>query len=148
MRSVSRRRTVAEPIKQLLRVIEILVREIQDPKLKASQQHPPVTAGILESITRSTLIDLFEREFEIVVQEREIDRTELYVAEEVFLCGSGWELLPITSVDRLAIGSGSPGPLTRKIQDAYFSIVRGENAVYREWLTPVYSAARQPAGMR
>ena len=109
---------------------------------------PPVTGSILESITRSTLIDLFDRELGVKVVEREIDRTELYAAEEAFFCGSGWEVMPITSVDRLPVGSGTPGPITRKIQDVYFSIVRGENPAYRDWLTPVYASAAEPAGVR
>jgi branched-chain amino acid aminotransferase len=109
---------------------------------------PPVTAGILESITRSTLIDLFRRELGMTVVERDIDRTELYAAEEVFLCGSGWEIFPMTSVDRLPVGSGEPGPVTRRMQDTYFSIARGKNPAYRHWLTPVYAGVREPAAVR
>src|SRR5262249_58788132 len=73
---------------------------------------PPVTAGILESITRTTLMDLAARELGLDVVEREIDRTELYVADEVFMCGSGLEVLPITSVDRITIGQRARGSLT------------------------------------
>jgi branched-chain amino acid aminotransferase len=109
---------------------------------------PPVTAGILESITRATLMDLAARELGAEVVEREIDRTELYVADEVFMCGSGLEVLPITSVDRIAVGDGARGALTKRIQDVYFAAARGELAAYRRWLTPVYSGAREPAGAR
>jgi branched-chain amino acid aminotransferase len=109
---------------------------------------PPVTAGILESITRATLMDLAARELAVDVVEREIDRTELYVADEVFMCGSGLEVLPITSVDRITIGQGARGPLTKRIQDVYFGAARGDLPAYRHWLTPVYSAAREPAGAR
>lgn len=105
---------------------------------------PPVTAGILESITRTTLMELARRELGVDVLEREIDRTELYVAEEVFMCGSGLEVLPITSVDRIAIGEGSRGTLTKRIQDVYFAAARGELPAYRRWLTPVYSPVREP----
>jgi len=105
---------------------------------------PPVTAGILESITRSTLLELAARELGLAVLEREVDRTELYVAEEVFLCGSGYEVLPITSVDRLEVGDGQRGPVTRRIQELYFAVARGEKPAYRQWLTPVYAAV--PAG--
>jgi branched-chain amino acid aminotransferase len=109
---------------------------------------PPVTAGILESITRATLMELAARELGVTVVEREIDRTELYVAEEVFMCGSGLEVLPITSVDRIAVGEGARGPLTQRIQDVYFAAARGELAAYRRWLTPVYGPVREPAGAR
>ncbi len=106
---------------------------------------PPVTSGILESITRSTLMELSERELGRRVVEREIDRTELYSADEVFLCGSGWEVMPIVAVDQLAVGAGVPGPVTRAIQDAYFGVARGENPAYRHWLTPVYGGVAAEA---
>ena len=104
---------------------------------------PPVTAGILESITRATLMELAVRELGFEVVEREIDRTELYVADEVFMCGSGLEVLPITSVDRIAIGDGTRGSTTKRIQDVYFAAARGEVAEYRPWLTPVYAGVRE-----
>ena len=109
---------------------------------------PPVTAGILESITRTTLMDLTARELGVDVVEREIDRTELYVADEVFMCGSGLEVLPITSIDRIPIGEGARGSMTKRIQDVYFAAARGELPAYRHWLTPVYAGAREPAAAR
>ena len=100
---------------------------------------PPVTADILESVTRATLLELCRKELDLVPVERDIDRTELYVADEAFLCGSGWEITPILSIDKLALGDGTrPGPLTRAIQECYFAVVRGETPAYRGWLTPVY----------
>jgi len=90
-------------------------------------------------------MDLGARELGLDVVEREIDRTELYAADEVFMCGSGLEVLPITSVDRLAVGDGARGSVTRRIQDVYFAAARGELPAYRQWLTPVYREARQPA---
>src|SRR5262249_44103942 len=81
------------------------------------------------------------------VVEREIDRTELYVADEVFMCGSGLEVLPITSIDRIPIGEGARGSMTKRIQDVYFAAARGENPAYRHWLTPVYAGAREPAAV-
>jgi branched-chain amino acid aminotransferase len=100
---------------------------------------PPVTADILESVTRATLLELFRTELGQTPVEREIDRTELYLAEEVFLCGSGWEITPVLSIDRLPLGTGQePGPLTRAMQACYFAVVRGEKPAYRSWLTPVY----------
>jgi len=99
---------------------------------------PPVTAGILESITRSALIQLFQEKLDRRVMEREIDRTELYVAEEVFLCGSGMEVVPVISVDRLTVGSGRKGPVTAAIQAAYFRVARGQDNAHPEWRTAVY----------
>jgi branched-chain amino acid aminotransferase len=99
---------------------------------------PPVTAGILESITRAALIRLFADKLGLTVQEREIDRTELYLAEEVFLCGSGMEVVPVTAVDRIPVGQGRKGQITAAIQDAYFRVARGHDNAYPEWRTPVY----------
>ena len=102
---------------------------------------PPVTAGILESITRSVLIQLFEEKLGRRVIEREIDRTELYIADEIFLCGSGAEVVPVISVDRLQVGGGRKGPVTAAIQDTYFRVARGQDNAYPEWRTPVYGRA-------
>ena len=99
---------------------------------------PPVTAGVLESITRSTLIELFAAEMGLHAVEREVDRTELYVADEVLFCGSAWEVTPITSVDRYPVGDGTIGPLTRRIRRIYRDVVRGRLPQYKHWLTPVY----------
>jgi branched-chain amino acid aminotransferase len=99
---------------------------------------PPVTADVLESITRATVIQLFRERHGLSVTEREIDRTELYVAEEAFLCGTAWEVTAIASVDRLPLAASAPGPVTRAVAETYFRVVRGEVAEYRRWLTPVY----------
>jgi branched-chain amino acid aminotransferase len=99
---------------------------------------PTVTSGILESITRATVIELFENGLSIPVIERDVDRTELYVADEVFICGSALEITPVLSVDRYVVGDGQIGRLTAQMQHAYEEIVRGENSRYEEWLLPVY----------
>jgi len=106
---------------------------------------PPVTADILESITRDTLITLARAELGLEVIEREVDRTELYVCDEAFFCGSGHEVTPINSVDHYDIGSGTPGAITRRLQQIYFDVVSGAVPAYRHWLTPVYGAARAAA---
>jgi branched-chain amino acid aminotransferase len=100
---------------------------------------PPVTAGILESITRATLIQLLREEMSVTVVEREIDRTELYIADEVFMCGSAFEVYPVFSVDRYPVGEGKVGPLTAQLQTQYDDVVRGKNPRYSSWLLPVYS---------
>jgi branched-chain amino acid aminotransferase len=97
---------------------------------------PPVTADILEGITRRSLIEL-AREQGFQVEEREIDRTELYVADEMFLCGTGVQLAPVTSIDRRTIGSGRPGPITAAVQRRFFDVIRGRVPEYNHWLTPV-----------
>jgi branched-chain amino acid aminotransferase len=99
---------------------------------------PPVTADILESITRTSLIHLFRDELGVAVVERDVDRSEVYIADEAFFCGSGAEVLPILSVDHYPVGDEKVGPLTRKIQHLYFEIAKGNVEKYRGWLTPVY----------
>jgi len=102
---------------------------------------PPVTSDILESITRATLIeDLCPSVLGMDVVEREIARTELYVAEEAFFCGSGYEITPIVSIDRFPVGDGGVGPMTRRLLSAYMDVVRGVDKRHPEWRTPVYSA--------
>lgn len=102
---------------------------------------PPVSADILESITRDTLIQLFRDELGVSVIEREVDRTELYIADEAFFCGSGAEVLPVTSFDHYPVGDGAVGQLTRSVQALYFEVARGRHQKYRPWLLPVYDAA-------
>ena len=99
---------------------------------------PSITSSILESVTRSTIIDLCKNELNLPVEEREIDRTEVYIAQEAFLCGSGAEVVPITSVDKIAVGDGKVGSITQKIVQIYFDVVRGNSPKYHEWLTPTY----------
>jgi branched-chain amino acid aminotransferase len=99
---------------------------------------PPVTDDILEGITRAGIIELAERELGLRVVERQIDRTELYVADELFLCGTGAQVSPVTEVDHHLIGGGAIGPITRRLEDAYFDAVRGRLPAYRHWLTPIY----------
>lgn len=99
---------------------------------------PSVTSDILESITRLTLIELFEKEMGLQVEERDVDRTELYISEEVFICGTRVEIVPIISIDKIEIGNGKPGPVTKEIQENYFNIVRGLDKRYMHWLTPIY----------
>jgi branched-chain amino acid aminotransferase len=99
---------------------------------------PPPSDNILEGITRDGLIHLVREELGLDVVERSIDRTELYTAEEVFLCGTGAQVAPVIEIDRRRVGDGEPGPLTMRIQDLYLSVVTGRNEKYAEWLTPVY----------
>ena len=99
---------------------------------------PPVTDNILEGITRRRLIEMAAAEFDLTVLQRSIDRTELYTADEVFLCGTGAQISSVTSIDHRPIGTGKPGAITRDLSRTYFDAVRGKLPAYRGWLTPVY----------
>jgi branched-chain amino acid aminotransferase len=98
----------------------------------------PVTADILEGITRQTVMELAEKEMSTGTHVRRIGRTELYVADELFFCGTGAQIAPITSVDRRPVGNGKPGEITMKLQALYFSVVQNKLPEYSEWLTPAY----------
>jgi len=101
---------------------------------------PPVSSNILEGITRRTIMQLAAAELGITVEEREIDRTELYVCDELFFCGTGVQVAAITSVDHRPVGTGSMGPITQAIRDLYFDVVRGKVQKYHHWNTPVYAS--------
>lgn len=99
---------------------------------------PSVTSNILEGVTRATLLTLFPESLGVTVEQREIDRTELYVADEAFFAGTAAEITPILSIDRRPVGEGVMGPLTAKVRDAYFRSVRDGSAPHPEWRVPVY----------
>ena len=103
---------------------------------------PPVTADILESVTRGTLMQIASEDLKIPVIERDVDRTELYLADELIVCGTIAEVVPMISVDRLPVGDGAAGPITRSLRERYFTIVRGGDERYASSLTPVYGAPR------
>jgi branched-chain amino acid aminotransferase len=109
---------------------------VRDGKLITS----PVTEDILEGITRSTLIELAAKELGIETVERPIDRTELYIAEEAFFCGTGVQIAAITDIDHRPVGTGKIGPIVKQLRDLYFSVARGERKDYLEWTSPVYVA--------
>lgn len=99
---------------------------------------PAPTENILLGITRDTVKQLAPSlGFRVV--ERQIDRTELYIADEIFLCGTGAQIAPVVSVDHSPVGTGNVGPLGQKLQDLYFDIVRGRKSEYLDWCTPVYA---------
>jgi branched-chain amino acid aminotransferase len=98
---------------------------------------PPVTDQILEGITRDTILALAS-DLGIACVERDVDRTELHDCEEAFLCSTGLEIVPIATVDGLAVGEGAQGQITNEVRNAYLSLVRGTAARHRDWLTPVH----------
>jgi branched-chain amino acid aminotransferase len=97
---------------------------------------PPVYDDILEGITRKAMIQL-ATDAGLPVESRSIDRSELYIADEVFLCGTGVQVSPVVEVDHRPIGSGEVGPVATLIKDRYFDAVRGRLPEYRSWLTPI-----------
>jgi branched-chain amino acid aminotransferase len=105
---------------------------------------PTVTDSILESITRTAIMEL-AHDLGIEVVERPIDRTELYIAEEVFFCGTAAEITPVASVDRYTIGDGDQGPITSKLEQQLHDIMRGKDSRYASWVTPVGAPKAVPA---
>jgi branched-chain amino acid aminotransferase len=98
---------------------------------------PPVTSDILVSVTRGTILQIGREVLGLPVVEREIDRTELYTAQEAFFCGTGAEVKPIASVDHYPIGNGEIGPITQAFRKAYHDLIRGIDPRYPEWRTLV-----------
>lgn len=105
---------------------------------------PPASDNILEGITRACVIELARQELRLEVQERSIDRTELYVCDELFFTGTAVEIGPITQVDHRVVGAGAIGPHTRELREIYFNATRGRMERYQHWLLGVNRAA--PAG--
>ena len=95
---------------------------------------PPLSSSVLGGITRDSVLRI-ARDQGIPVAEQKFTRDTLYVADELFLTGTAAEVTPVREVDNRRIGSGSPGPVTRKLQEIYLRAVRGEEPRYREWLT-------------
>ena len=99
---------------------------------------PPGTDNILEGIVRTSILRIAVDEG-IPVATRQIDRTELYIADEVFLCGTGAQISPVSSIDHRTVADGEVGPITARIRDRYFAAVRGDEPRYRDWVTPIYT---------
>jgi branched-chain amino acid aminotransferase len=98
---------------------------------------PSVSEDILEGITRAGMIEIAAH-LGITVKERQIDRSELYIADEVFLCGTGAQVSPVSSVDHRPVGDGRVGPIAKLIGKTYFDAVRGRLPAFRHWVIPVY----------
>ena len=95
---------------------------------------PPISAAILSGITRDTTIQLL-REQGVDVREEMMARDELYTADEVFLTGTAAEITPVREIDHRKIGRGEAGPVTRRLQEAYFSVVKGNDTKHDHWLS-------------
>jgi branched-chain amino acid aminotransferase len=101
---------------------------------------PPVSDDILEGVTRKAMLKLLADEG-VPTEIRSIDRSELYVSDELFLCGTGVQVSPVIEIDHRKIGAGTVGPITRLIKDRYFDAVRGRLPQYEHWLTPITEGA-------
>ena len=101
---------------------------------------PPPSENILLGVTRETVMELARRELDRITRERVVDRTELYVADEIFLTGTGAQIAPVIEVDHRPIGTGAIGPVSEEIQRIYHEVVRGMRPEYLHWCTPAFSA--------
>ncbi len=99
---------------------------------------PPITDNILEGITRASVIELAEKELAIPVVQRSIDRTEVYICDELFMTGTAAQVTAVTKVDHRPVGDGNMGPVTIKLRKLYDDAVRGKLPKYRHWNQPVY----------
>jgi branched-chain amino acid aminotransferase len=99
---------------------------------------PPVNDDLLEGVTRKAMMELLENE-KIPLEVRSIDRSELYVADEIFLCGTGVQISPVIEIDHRKVGSGEVGPIASLIRQRYFDAVRGRLPEYKHWLTEIPS---------
>jgi branched-chain amino acid aminotransferase len=99
---------------------------------------PPVSDNILEGITRRTVMTLAEQELGLEVEERSVDRTEVFLADELFMTGTAAQITAIVRVDHRAIGDGVMGPATAELRRLYSDVVRGRIKQYLHWTTPVY----------
>jgi branched-chain amino acid aminotransferase len=99
---------------------------------------PPVTENILEGITRRSVIELAREELNLTVLERPVDRTEVYLCEELFLTGTAAQITAVTQVDHRLVGDGKMGPICSRLYYLFQDILRGRAPKYLRWLTPVY----------
>ena len=108
---------------------------------------PPVHENVLEGITRDSVMQLAERELGLLVVERPIDRSELYVCDELFFTGTAVGIAPVVRVDHRAVKNGAIGAITHEMQQLYFHATRGHLERYRKWLLPVYESRQVPEGV-
>lgn len=102
---------------------------------------PSESDNILEGITLDTAFEVARNELGLEIQRRSIDRSELYIADEIFMTGTAAHLTPVTEVDRVPIGDGTAGPISSKLQKTYFDMITGKLPQYSDWISPVYETA-------
>lgn len=99
---------------------------------------PPATDNILEGITRRAVLEIARQELNLTIVERPIDRTEVFICEELFMTGTAAQITAVTRVDFRAVGNGRMGPITSRLRETFAAVVRGQNPRFRHWNTPVY----------
>jgi len=104
---------------------------------------PPLASSVLPGITRSSVMTLCE-DLGIPIREQMIPREMLYIADEVFFTGTAAEITPLRSVDRITVGIGRRGPVTKRLQDEFFAILSGAKPDRHNWLTPVGAPVGSP----
>jgi branched-chain amino acid aminotransferase len=97
---------------------------------------PTPADNVLEGITADSVAELAANELGIELVQRQIDRSELYIADEIFMTGTAAHLTPIVEVDRRTVGNGQPGPITKQLSALFYDCIRGKNEKYRHWCTP------------
>ena len=102
---------------------------------------PPETDNILEGLTLDTAFEIAQQELGLEIERRSIDRSELYIADEIFMTGTAAHVTPVTEVDRVPIGDGGTGPISAQIQKTYFDMITGKLPQYSDWISPVYEAS-------
>ena len=107
---------------------------VQNGKLVTTMK----TDNILVGITRNTIMELAKDVLGLEVEERAIDRTELYISDEAFYCGTGAQVSPIVSIDGRKLGDGNVGPIAKELQKLYFDVVKGRVPKYKKWCMPIY----------
>lgn len=107
---------------------------VEDGKLITTQ----TTDNILKGITRDTIMQLAREVMGLDVIEKVIDRTELYIADEAFYCGTGAQVSPVVNIDNRDLGDGKVGPISKELQKLYFDVVKGRVPEYRKWCMPIY----------
>jgi branched-chain amino acid aminotransferase len=100
---------------------------------------PSTTENILEGITRRTVIEMARQEMDIPVIERPIDRTEIYLCDELFMTGTAAQITAVTHVDHRQVGCGEMGPVTARLRETFDQVVRGKRKEYSQWNVPVYA---------
>ena len=105
---------------------------------------PAVNENVLEGITRDSVMELAHRELGLHIVERPIDRSELYICDELFFTGTAVGIAPVVRVDHRPVKDGTIGAITREVQQLYFDATRGHLERYRKWLVPVYQSQQEP----
>ena len=129
--------TFSQDDKQLNEIMKLYLENTQEHLENHLEILTAKSLNLSKELSRDIEIELAKEELGIETIQRDIDRTELYIADEAFYCGTGAQVSPITKIDNRPLGNGEVGPIAKKIQSLYFDVVRGKVEKYRKWCTPV-----------